>query len=70
MNPQFDIKILPTYRADLLSAVRYIAFVLHNKTAAQNLINETERGWSKVLVQLYETSESAHSYVRRRDRCA
>ncbi|MDR2610332.1 MAG: type II toxin-antitoxin system RelE/ParE family toxin [Clostridiales Family XIII bacterium] len=40
---QYVVKILPTYEADLLETIAYIRDVLKNKTAAEKLLNETER---------------------------
>jgi len=42
-DEKYTIRLLPTYRADLQETIRYIRDVLRNKTAAQNLLDNTAK---------------------------
>jgi hypothetical protein len=45
----YTLRVLPTYSSDLNQAVLYIRDTLHNRTAAENFIDATERAIKKRL---------------------
>jgi hypothetical protein len=67
---RYKIRLLPSYHTDFLETVSYICNILHNKTAAENLIDETEhaiisRSFSPLSFEPFPSKkEHVHTYYR------
>ena len=69
-NKIYQLSFLPIFEQDLLETVDYIANVLQNETAADNLINNIEEAIMERLNNplafepYYSTKERKNSYYR------
>ena len=68
LNEQYELRVLPLFEDDLNGIVDYIAFTLHNPTAAENLVDAVEKAvhdrlkCPKAFEQYHSPKERKHPY--------